>query len=572
MLRKNDPFYEMDLEEKELRKAAKKNHKKEARQRVEKRGSNHSSVLRLIFVGVVIILTLLFFGFSIDLLTSIGQTQINVGEEFTELAKVVLVLIQTLSLLAYLVLRVMAVFIVLALFGRVWNSAFKLPWIMIILVAPVIGLLLYLFLGRSGTIGKRMRRRYALIRKRINPNYNQEEKVINQYKESDPELYHQLYYLHKTGGYVAYNNTDVTYYSEGKYGLDAQVEELKKAKKFIFFEYHAIENQEAFERIKRVLFQKAAEGVEVRVFYDDMGSIGFINHRFRKEMIEHGVQCRVFNPLKPFVITFMNNRDHRKITVIDGKVGFTGGYNIADEYFDITHPYGEWKDTGIRLEGEAVNSLSLIFLENWNGINVTDTEEDVKKYLIDYSDYKAKEPKGVILPYADGPVDSEPLAETAYMNLIRDSKHYLYITTPYLLITDEMARELIDAAKRGVDVRIITPGIPDKGLVYKMTRSYYMTLVHAGVKIYEYKYGFVHSKMMLVDDHMAIVGTINLDYRSLYHHFENACFFAGYECMPKIREHFNEMFEKSRDVTEKHKRRKKLSLFQIILRFFAPLM
>ena len=174
MLRKNDPFYEMDLEEKELRKAAKKNHKKEARQRVEKRGSNHSSVLRLIFVGVVIILTLLFFGFSIDLLTSIGQTQINVGEEFTELAKVVLVLIQTLSLLAYLVLRVMAVFIVLALFGRVWNSAFKLPWIMIILVAPVIGLLLYLFLGRSGTIGKRMRRRYALIRKRINPNYNQE--------------------------------------------------------------------------------------------------------------------------------------------------------------------------------------------------------------------------------------------------------------------------------------------------------------------------------------------------------------------------------------------------------------
>lgn len=572
MGKNNNPFYEMDLEEKQLRRDAKKNHKKEARQRVEKRGANHSSVLRLIFVAIVIILTLLFFGFVINFMTDIGQTQINVGEEFTELAGVILILLQLFSLLAYMVIRVISIFIMFAIFGRVWNSAFKMPWIIIILLFPVIGLVLYLFLGSSGTISKRMKRRYAAIRKMINSNYHQEIETIEQYKEKDPELYHQLYYLNKTGGYVAYNNTDVTYYSEGKYGLEAQIEELKKAEKFILFEYHAIENQEAFERIKNVLFEKAAQGVEVRVFYDDMGSIGFINHRFRKEMTEHGIQCRVFNPLKPFVITFMNNRDHRKITVIDGKVGFTGGYNIADEYFDITHPYGEWKDTGIRLEGEAVNSLSLIFLENWNAIKMTDTEEDIKRFLIDYSDYKAKESKGVILPYADGPIDTEPLAETAYMNVIRDSKHYLYITTPYLLITDEMTREIMDAAKRGVDVRIITPGIPDKSIVYLMTRSYYMSLAKAGVKIYEYKYGFVHSKMMLADDHLAIVGTINLDYRSLYHHFENACFFSGYECVPKIKEHFDEMFEKCRDVTEKHKRRRKLSLFQIVLRFFAPIM
>ncbi|MBR0295611.1 MAG: cardiolipin synthase [Bacilli bacterium] len=563
----------MDLEEKRLRREAKKNHAKEARNRVESRGANSTSILRFIIVGIVILIHLAIVIVVAYFLQELGGSIITIdANETSDFVIFLYLLLQALSLVLYVGLRIAAVFVTLGLFGRVWNSAFKLPWIIFISVSPVVGMLIYIMLGRRGTVGGRTKRRYQKIWEKLFPLYEQDPELLEQYREKDPELYHQLYYLHHQARYSAYKNTDVTYYSEGKDGLEAQIEELKKAEKFILFEYHAIENQEAFERIKKVLFQKAAEGVEVRVFYDDMGSIGFINHKFRREMLIHGVKCRVFNPLKPLMIFFMNNRDHRKITVIDGKVGFTGGYNMADEYFDITHPYGEWKDTGIKLEGEAVNSLTLIFLENWNGIRDTDSEEDIKKYLVDHSDFKAKEKDGVIIPYADGPVDNYHYAETTYMNILRDSEHYVYITTPYLLITDEMEREIIDAAQRGIDVRIITPGIPDKGLVYKMTRSYYMNLAKAGVKIYEYKYGFVHSKMIIADDHLAVVGTINFDYRSLYHHFENACLFSGYKCLEDIRKDFETMFPKCRYVSQRHAEKKRLSLIETILRLVAPLM
>ena len=571
MARKNNPYYEMDMEEKMLAREARKYHKKEARMRVEKRGANSTSLLRFFVVALVILFHILIL-VAIGVLMTFANREILVDDSVNSFEAALLLLLDTALALIYIASRIVAVFVVVRLFGREWNSAFKLPWTILILLSPVVGLLLYAILGRKGTAGTRHKRLYAKLRQKIFPHYHQDEEIMNKYKTSDPELYHQLYYINKIGPYVSYQNTDVKYYPQGKEGLEAQIEELKKAEKFILFEYHAIENQEAFERIKLVLFEKAAQGVEVRVFYDDMGSIGFINRKFRKEMIEHGIKCRVFNPLKPAMIFFMNNRDHRKITVIDGKVGFTGGYNMADEYFDITHPYGEWKDTGIRVMGDAVNSLSLIFLENWNGIKNTDSEEDIMKFIVDNSDYHAQEPNGVILPYADGPIDSEPLAETAYMNLIRDSKHYICISTPYLIITDEMTRELVDAAKRGLDVRIITPGIPDKKVVYKMTRSYYMTLAKGGVKIYEYKPGFVHSKMMVVDDHMAIVGTINFDYRSLYHHFENACFIANYKAVYKIRHDFTEMIEKSRDVTERHAQKKRLGFGEMLIRLIAPLM
>lgn len=544
---KEQYYNKLDLEEMELNSQARERAKKEARHRVERRGAKSSSILRMILVGIVVL---------IQLAVIIALT-LYVSGAFS--------IIHTLA-------GIVGVFVVLFLFGREWNQAFKLPWIMFILVTPVVGMLLYVMLGRRGTAGRRKKAKYAKIRAKILPNYCNHDEMVSEYKPVDPELYHQLYYLNKIGGYPAYRNTDVTYYAEGKDGLAAQIEAMKKAEKFILFEYHAIENSEAFEEIKKIMFEKVKQGVEVRVFYDDMGSIGFLNRKFRKEMRSNGVQCRVFNPLTPLMVFFMNNRDHRKITVIDGKVGFTGGYNMADEYFDITHPYGEWKDTGIKLEGEAVNSLSLIFLENWNGIKDTDSEEDIKKFLYDYSSYKAKEPKGVILPYADGPIDNEPLAETAYMNMLRDSKHYAYISTPYLLLTDEMTREMVDAAKRGVDVRIVIPGIPDKKMVYKMSRSYIMTLAKGGVKVYEYKPGFVHAKMCLVDDHMAIVGTINFDYRSLYHHFENGCLFSGYECLPKIREDFEAMFEKSRYVSDRHAEKKHLTFFETVLRLFSPLM
>jgi cardiolipin synthase len=335
-------------------------------------------------------------------------------------------------------------------------------------------------------------------------------------------------------------------------------------------EYHAIEDKESFGGIKEILIQKAKEGVEVRIIYDDVGSIGFINPKFIKNMETYGIHCRVFNPIVPALNIFMNNRDHRKITVIDGEIGFTGGYNLADEYFNITHPYGHWKDSGIKLTGDAVNSLTCMFLEMWNVIDNTD--KDYGSYLPKY-DFKAYD-KGYVAPYADCPLDGEAVGENVYMNIVKNAKRYVYFTTPYLIITDEMQRELSQAAKRGVDVRIITPGIPDKKLVYQVTRSYYAGLVKNGVRIYEYTPGFIHAKQCICDDEVATVGTINLDFRSLYFHFENGTYLYKCSAIGDIKKDFDDTFPICTEVTDKYKngRSAVLRIWQCILRLFAPLL
>jgi cardiolipin synthase len=315
-------------------------------------------------------------------------------------------------------------------------------------------------------------------------------------------------------------------------------------------EYHAIEDAISFERLKKVLIDKAKNGVEVRIFYDDLGSIFFLNKEFIKRMRDEGIQCRVFNPLKVIVNMFMNNRDHRKITVIDGKVGFTGGYNLADEYFNITHPYGYWKDTGVKLTGDAVKSLTASFLTMWNAIDHTDSQEAYDEY-IDATDgtYNAASQECYVQPYSDNPLGHDRIGEDVYLNILKNAKHYVYITTPYLIITDEMERELRLAVKRGVDVRIVTPGIPDKKMVYKITRSYYEPLCSAGVRIYEYTPGFCHAKQWVADDEVCVVGTINMDFRSLYLHFENAVFTYNRELAGKVKADMLDNFEISNEVT-----------------------
>ena len=282
------------------------------------------------------------------------------------------------------------------------------------------------------------------------------------------------------------------------------------------------------------------------------------------------IECRVFNPLIPFMSVFMNNRDHRKITVVDNKVGFTGGYNLADEYFNLVHPYGQWKDTGIRLEGSAVRSLTEIFLENWNSINHTDAT--YKQYL-DNSIAESLA-NGFVQPYAETPLNSELLAENVYMNIIKNAKRYVYFTTPYLIISDEMNRELTQAAKRGVDVRIITPGIPDKKTVFRITRSYYMPLMSQGVKIYEYSPGFIHAKQCVCDDETAVIGTINLDWRSLYMHFENGVFLYNCDCIKNMKQDFDETFEVSHKVAIQERADMSIGtrIWECLLRLVSTLM
>lgn len=380
-------------------------------------------------------------------------------------------------------------------------------------------------------------------------------------------------YLYRNAAYPVYQNTDVTYYPEAVQGLEAQLADLAKAEKFIFMEYHAIENADAWQKIQTVLAERVQAGVEVRVFYDDMGSISFLNHDFAKQLEALGIACRVFNPFVPGVNLFLNNRDHRKITVIDGKIGFTGGYNLANEYFGFSHPYGEWKDTGIRLEGDAVRSLTITFLEMWNAI---------KKNLPSDRSFDRICRMNRIRQY--NTVTSSLMltvrwmmnrwGEEVYISMANKAEHYCWFITPYLIITDELSHALSLAAKRGVDVRIITPGIPDKKMVYSVTRSFYHQLVSSGVHIFEWTPGFCHAKMSIADDRMATCGTINLDYRSLYHHFENGCFMVDCPAVMDIKHDFRHTFSQCRDVTEKYKTGlgAHLRLGQLILRLFAQLL
>ena len=469
--------------------------------------------------------------------------------------------------------RIFAVILVLKIYGRNETSSMKTPWIILILTLPILGVALYFLIGLNGGTWK-MRMRYKKIDEKLLPLLPENKEVLQCLNASDPKAGNVSNYIERNASYPVYQNTDVIYFDEAVKGLEAQLADLAKAEQFIFMEYHAIEDEYAWSRIQTVLEERVKAGVEVRVFYDDMGSIGFVNLSFARKLEAKGIACRVFNPLLPGLNMFLNNRDHRKITVIDGKVGFTGGYNLADEYFNITHPYGEWKDTGLKLTGDAVKTLTMLFLSMWNSIKKTDEpQDDYVKYIkaSDYG-YKAVNNNQYVVPYADSPLNNNRVAENVYLNIIKSAKHYLYITTPYLLITEEMSRELAMAAMRGVDVRIVTPGIPDKKLTYSLTRSYYADLVRYGVRIYEYTPGFIHAKQWVSDGEVSVVGTINMDFRSLYLHFENAAYVYGKETAADILNDFYNIFRRSEEVTDKYINKPRiLRIGQCILRLVAPL-
>lgn len=468
--------------------------------------------------------------------------------------------------------QILAFLLMLYIYGQHKTSSMKMPWIILILTFPIIGVVLYLLTGLNGYT-RVMREHYKKLDETLYPLLDSNDDIFSDLAAEDREVASISGYLRQYSHYPVYKNTKVTYFDEASKGLEAQLKAMAKAEKFIFMEYHAIEDKESWARIQEVLTERVAAGVEVRIFYDDMGSIGFINTDFVKKMRSLGIACRVFNPFVPGLNLFLNNRDHRKITVIDGKVGFTGGYNLANEYFNITHPYGRWKDTGIRIEGEAVRSLTVTFLEMWNAVRRQGAEDtDYVKYLPRF-EYDIQN-EGYVQPYADNPMDGEQVGENVYISIVEKADRYCYFMTPYLIITDEMNHALGLAAKRGVDVRIITPGIPDKKLVYSVTRSFYNGLVRNGVRIYEWTPGFCHAKMCVADDKMATCGTINLDYRSLYHHFENGCFFYDCQAVGDIKEDFDKTFGECKEVTEKYRsgRSSVMRFTQMIMRLFAQLL
>lgn len=458
--------------------------------------------------------------------------------------------------------------VVLKLNSKPTNSAMKMPWIMLIMAFPLMGLTLYLLmeiLGDPG-VGKRLR---AVRREMEGEAPETAVRAFAHLEAQNRRLANQSRYLWKQAGYGVYENTLVKYYAEAKDAFEELKTDLEKAEAFIFMEYFIVEDGSAFREIEEILVRKVRQGVEVRLMYDDLGSSGKVNLAFAKRLNDQGIRCVPFNPALPLLNLFLNHRDHRKVTVIDGKVAFTGGYNLSDEYFDRTRPYGKWKDTGLRLEGEAVRSLTAMFLELW--CVQRGKGEDLGKYREIRHSVPAR---GFVQPYADNPLERERVAETVYLNLISQAGETLYFITPYLIITDEMNHALGLAAMRGVDVRIITPGIPDKKAVYAVTRSYYGELVKQGVRIFEYTPGFCHAKQCICDGKVVSIGTSNLDYRSLYHHFENNVLLSGCDAVKAVAEDFEMTLQQCREVTRDYAGRSGavLGAWQYILRLFAPLM
>ena len=445
------------------------------------------------------------------------------------------------------------------------NYSYTLPVIICLILFPLIGTLLYIILNKNKNNSKTLK------------NIKKSEKENKKYLVQDEEIRKEvkdngkIRYLSDFAGYPVTKNNNVTYYPIGEAAFKVMLEELKKAEKFIFFEYFIVAHGKMWHSILEILEEKVKQGVDVRVMYDDLGCLSTLNKSYPQELEKKGIKCIVFNRLKPLAGIIMNNRDHRKILVIDGKVAFSGGINIADEYININSKYGHWKDNGIRISGDGVWNYTVMFLTMWNSFKKEDKDFNKFKYNFDYNN--EDENKGYIIPYGETPLDEEITGENVYLNIINQANKYVYIFTPYLIIDTDMINSLTLAVKRGVDVRIVIPGIPDKKIVYTLSESYVEPLVKGGVKIYKYTPGFIHSKVFVSDDNIATVGTINMDYRSLYLHFECGCYFENMSIVDEIKKDMIDTMKKSHKISKEEANPKFLkSIWQAILRLFAPLM
>lgn len=464
-----------------------------------------------------------------------------------------------------LLYRVFSILLVLAIIKESKNLSIDLPWIIIIMLFPIVGALLYVVIGRNLHKSK--------ILKIINSHIEESKKYLEQDKKIKEEIEKdsrdKLKYISDYVGFPVSKKNKLKYYPLGELAYENMLEELKKAKEFIFLEYFIINHGIMWQSILDILEQKAKQGLDIRVMYDDLGSVAMLPSNYPKILEQKGIKCIAFNELKPFLGVFMNNRDHRKMMIIDGKTVFSGGINLSDEYININSAYGHWKDNGIMIKGEAVWNFTIMFLSMWNSYRKEDK---------DYTKFKIKEnmdypENGYVVPFGESPLDDEIVGENVYLNIINQAKKYVYIFTPYLIIDTEMLNALTLASKRGVDVRIVVPGIPDKKIVYDLTSSYFNSLIKYGVKIYQYTPGFVHSKVFVSDDNVAVVGTINMDYRSLYLHFECGVYMENTDIIKEIKKDLEETIKKSHLVTKKEAKPNFLKgLWQAILRLFAPLM
>ncbi len=443
----------------------------------------------------------------------------------------------------------------------------KLTWLTLIMITPVFGSLLLVF-TKTGYGHRKLREHFnnltELNRDRIKPSPETEKRL----GEKNEGILRLTEYVAKSGCFPVFENTRLTYFPSGEEKFKRLLEELEKAESFIFLEYFIIDEGRMWGDILEILERKAKNGVDVRVIYDGMCEFTTLPRSFAKKLFDKGIKCRAFAPLTPFISTHYNYRDHRKIAVIDGRAAFNGGVNLADEYINEKERFGHWKDSAVMLEGSAVRSFTLMFLQMW------DIEEQSAEYGSYLTEPRAVPSDGFVMPFSDCPVDVDKVGERVYMDILARATDYVHIMTPYLILDSELECSLKFAAERGVDVKIILPGIPDKKSAWALAKTHYRALLSSGVELYEYTPGFVHAKSFVSDSREAVVGTINLDYRSLYHHFECATYFAYSEAVNDVEKDFSDTLEKCKRVTYESIKKEKIiiKLRGTLLKIIAPLM
>ena len=480
----------------------------------------------------------------------------------------VLLYINSLGPYIYIILEAIALVSLLFVINSDYEYSFKLIWSIVILAVPILGVGLYLLIGNSKLTSKTLKKMYNVTEE---TNYLYKYDTTLKYKFENDSIQKQITYL-TNKGFPVYNNSKAYYLSWGEIKWQEMLAELKKAQKFIFIEYFIVEEGLFWDSILEILEQKVKEGVEVRVMYDDFGCISTLPKKYYKTLEKKGIKAIAFNPLKLYFSVRFNNRDHRKICVIDGNTGFCGGINLADEYINEKERFGIWKDTALLIRGSAVWSLTLMFLQNWNTHRKEDADFEI--YRPDPPTLELRQSDEFILPYGDSPLDLEPLGRNVYINMINNAKKYVYITTPYLICDQTIMHSLCQAAENGIDVRIITPGIYDKKMVSWLTKDSYRPLLKSGVKIYEYTPGFIHAKSFICDDNLCNVGTINMDYRSFYHHFECSTLVYNSNAVMNLKKDFFDTLDSCKQITPEELKRYNIftKLVVKILKLFAPLM
>ena len=471
------------------------------------------------------------------------------------------------SFLFYAFYLIIALIAVLKIVGSRYQAAYKIAWVIPVLSLPVFGGLMYLLYG-GNKLSRREKQKMALQEELVRKCMGKcDRRAKAALKTLGWGAYRQSRYLEDASFSPPHVGTQTNYFPLGDDLFPKMKEELEKAEKFIFLEYFIIHPGKMWDEILEILGRKAAQGVDVRVIYDDVGCLYTLPTGYARKLERMGIQCQVFNPYRPVFTLRLNNRDHRKIMVIDGNVAFTGGINLADEYINAINRFGHWKDSGVMLKGDAVWNFTVMFLSAWDFLREEIDDFDRFRPTIPVPD------DGVVQPYDDSPLDDKPVGANVYHNLIARAEDYIYLTTPYLIIDDDLTGALRVAAQSGVDVRIITPHIPDKKVVFELTRAHYRPLLEAGVRIFEYTPGFIHAKNFVVDDRYATVGTVNMDYRSLYLHFECGVWMAGCSAIKDVRADFLATQAVSQEVSLEDARRfsRGKRMLQALLRVFAPL-